>query len=911
MKKSTPKLKIKKPAPVFEKPLRADFKALFKGLSKGVGHAVVGKWEELGNDTVETLSAIGLATDPAELASLLIRRSITRSLFDLVGEIAAQYLTEIRAESEKLEAGLNYALFEQDIYLEKKFLDQPEKLPVITTLQPLLKAWLEVNGVPETASSAVVDRLPSYFVYALNQEWRRNASSYQPLIAALETPFSKAGEREWAWSTYASLLEKRIHESVFDEPFSLAQLYVPLNAYYLEESSAKGSGDATLRSHKYERRMAVSLEEELLHWLARSDPIDAVRVISGGPGSGKSSFARIFAVRVTRLNKTRVLFVPLHLIDATKDLIEEVGRFTRDEGILTQNPLDPESPESNLLIIFDGLDELASQGKAAAETARAFIREIERTVEKRNLSGPRLRILVSGRELVVQENESEFRRPKQILNLLPYFIPEDERTNHHYSRDSQLEYIDPKNLLKEDLREQWWKTYGALSGHKFSGLPQALKRNDLTEVTAQPLLNYLVALSYTRGKIDFTKDINLNLIYSDLVAAVYQRGYERKRTYGPIRHMTLDQFNRVLEEVGLAAWHGDGRSTTVREIEDHCRLSGVGKLLEAFQDGAKAGVTRLLAAFFFRQHGHRASGDPTFVFTHKSFGEYLTARRVIRATDRVVREIEKRQQSPDDGWDEKDALRHWSQICGPSAVSPYLHNFLLNETHIRDRDEMIRWQAKLAQLFSFVLRHSLPIEQMQLSAFREIFFRIRNSEEALLVLLNACARNTRTISMVEHSDPTAFGAWFKRIQGQRVSAESGLAARCLSFLNLEGVFLDIADLYYANLEGSNLSNVAAHLACFGGANFRGSNISGSRLWKANLANADFSGAKMLDANLNEADLTHSKIDPSQVGKFRMAGALLRGIQPPELQKRLMEESKRQTREPDDKPSRTRASLAKS
>ena len=106
-----------------------------------------------------------------------------------------------------------------------------------------------------------------------------------------------------------------------------------------------------------------------------------------------------------------MLFVPLHLIDPSKDLVDEVGRFVRDEGVLLQNPLDPESPEPNLLIIFDGLDELASQGKAAAETARAFVREVERTLEKRNLQGIKLRVLISGRELVVQEKNLSFAAP--------------------------------------------------------------------------------------------------------------------------------------------------------------------------------------------------------------------------------------------------------------------------------------------------------------------------------------------------------------------------------------------------------------------------------------------------------------------------------------------------------------------
>jgi hypothetical protein len=294
----------------------------------------------------------------------------------------------------------------------------------------------------------------------------------------------------------------------------------------------------------------------------------------------------------------------------------------------------------------------------------------------------------------VQENETEFRRPRQILTLLPYYQPEP-REHDKVTVSEREEYQDPNGLLKHDLRQDWWAKYGELTGRGYKGLPDELNREDLAEITAQPLLNYLVALSFTRDRLDFSKDINLNAIYADLLAAVHERGYEKHRVFGPIRHMRPEDFYRVLEEVGLAAWHGDGRTTTVREIEEHCRGSGLGTLLDVFQEGAKAGVTRLLAAFFFRQYGQRASGDPTFVFTHKSFGEYLTARRLVWAIERVNRELARRNESLDEGWDERDALKHWVQICGPSAISRYLYGFLLNEMKLRPIAQTGEWQTRL------------------------------------------------------------------------------------------------------------------------------------------------------------------------------------------------------------------------
>jgi hypothetical protein len=71
------------------------------------------------------------------------------------------------------------------------------------------------------------------------------------------------------------------------------------------------SDDVTLAG-RTRRQGVVSLEQEL----KRVAPVGfAARLHSrpqGGPGSGKSSFARIFAARLAEEGKHKVLFVPLH-----------------------------------------------------------------------------------------------------------------------------------------------------------------------------------------------------------------------------------------------------------------------------------------------------------------------------------------------------------------------------------------------------------------------------------------------------------------------------------------------------------------------------------------------------------------------------------------------------------------------
>lgn len=518
------------------------------------------------------------------------------------------------------------------------------------------------------------------------------------------------------------------------------------------------------------------------------------------------------------------------------------------------------------MIIFDGLDELASQGKAAAETAREFIREVERTVEKRNTNGVKLRVLFSGRELIVQQNESEFRRSRQILNLLPYFVTEKG-------------LVDPEKLMATDQRQQWWRQYGAATGCGYDGLPAALVREDLDEITSQPLLNYLVALSYTRGQVDFEKTVNLNEIYADLLAAVYARGYEKKRAYVAIRHMSFDEFALVLEEIGLAAWHGDGRTTTVREIEEHCRNSNIDRLLKAFKEGAEQGITRLLAAFFFRQYGRRvATGDPTFVFTHKSFGEYLAARRVARAMAKMARERQASEELPGEGWNEKQALAYWAEVCGPSAMSHYLYEFLLNELALRGVPDIARVQDVFTKLFSYVLRHGMPMEMLQLPSFAAAMRHARNAEEALLAALNSCAQRTRQISRIEHPDDRTFKGWLARIQAGR-NGEGVLVMRCLSYLSLPNLDLVAADLMYADFTASDLSDTyltratcsfavldeavmsrcVAHHADFAYSLFRRTKISDAEFRHAIMDVVDFGGAVIRRSSFRDAAFVDAAI----------------------------------------------------
>jgi len=861
---------------MFSRPLNLNFGELAKSLAKGIGHAITGRFEELPDDGIDALGAIGIDEYSSEsLTYKLLERSLQSSIYALIIDSKEQIDDDVDATQfiKILEAHIETT----DVNVD--FFETPNQFPVITATAMALAEWLMLNGVETHKAQTIAARLPGYFPLALHKEWQSAASKYEIIRTDLMSPFLNSVQREAAWDIYHASLNQRLDESLFGEPFGLRQIYIPLNSYYdtvLSKSEIQKNG-------RHKKRVVVKLIDELDLWLDSAKKDDAIRAISGGPGSGKSSFAKIYAAHIASQNKNKVLFVPLHYIDPTRDFIEEIGRFVRDEGILQANPLTKEGRSSDLLIILDGLDELSSQGRAAASTARNFVRSVQQTVDRLNMHSLNLRVIFSGREVVMQDSESEFRLPRQVLTILPYFSGTKADRDLDHS-----EYDDPMSLLDIDYRNIWWSNYSTLTGLMYEGIPPELDRSDLVEITSQPLLNYLLALSFCRGKLNFSAGVNLNQIYEDLVQAVYERGYENGRKPESIRQLDSEDFGLILEEIGLASWHGDGRTTTVSEIENYCRSGGFGEQLDAFQDGAKVGITSLLAAFFFRQHGNRPQGDPTFIFTHKSFGEYLAARRIVRSMLVIIDEMDRRETiGRGRGWSTTDALVYWAETSGPTALSENIHIFLRSEVMLLTKTQTLRAQSFFTVLLNHVLKFGMPIEKInKIKTFHDALHNSRNSEEALLAALNAAARANKAITKLDHPDATTFGSWFKRIQKQRSGPESCLAASCLSWLDLSYTNLDFADLYGADISYSNLSNVqgfriilseaTADHANFQDAIFTEGYLSYSSFISANFQNAILAKADFEDSNCVKANFMKADVNFATFEEAALRGALFRG-----------------------------------
>ncbi|MEZ5040305.1 MAG: pentapeptide repeat-containing protein [Saprospiraceae bacterium] len=798
------------------------------------------------------VDAFELKDDPSGLAYLLILKSMINSANNLAKENQHKFRIETKDldvlhdddDYVKFLNGMDDILENEELTINKNTLTNPRSLTqVLEPFQAYFIEWIQFFGIKKIEAEVLSHRLPTYFVFAFNDEWRQEAATYEILTRNLDTPATQAALEELEWMQYNSFLQQEVEKPVFDEHFSLRQIYIPLRAYFIREEKLKKEGF----EEKKKVKIPINLEAELDSWLKTANSKEAIKIISGGPGSGKSTFAKIWSARQAEEGTIRIIFVPLHFFDLQGDLVNSVSKFI-ELNIDIHVSYNPLRRDEKILLIFDGLDELTQQGEYAAEVARKFVLAIHQHNAYCNRDNKiKTLFLLLGRELIVQSTSSNFRQERQVLHLLPYFII-----------DREDDFEGDEKILQEDQRDIWWKNYGQLTGQNFPNMPEEIKNPSLDEITAQPLLNYLVALSKKRGKIVFSAETNLNEIYNDLIEGVQQRQYEGGREYKAIEGLKKDDFKRVLEEIAIAAWHGgDLRTTTVGRIQKHIERSGLQALLERFKEGAKSGITRLLTAFYFREYGIE-NGEQTFEFTHKSFGEYLTAARLVKLVSKIHQQVKLRQSDYDVGWDEKKALLTWLEVTGESPIDNYLLIFIRNEVKKQPVERLKEWQLTLSNLISFVLKNGLPILKHD-ETIKENWRVTRNAEEALLVILNSCAIQTKEISKINFPLDTSLGEWISKIQPQRLDGSNVIAFSCLSYLDINHQIFHLKDLFSVNLQGAKLQNAKLQNANLQYADLQNANLQNANLQGTNLQNADLQGAKLQNAKLQNTNLQNTNL----------------------------------------------------
>ena len=873
---------------VLVRPIKLDWRGLFKSVTRGtlaVGTAdptrSLGLIKDLGGHLVDTIASTELGREPDELAGGMLKRALIRAM----GTLLADYWDRIRFDDQAITTALkrvgdyvDEGLQLIDVPLDD-LLDRPREIAILPPFQRFLQRWLEACSLAEQNATTITARLPTYFLYALREEARN--PQYSALFGYIDGRYAEAWRRERTWRAYRDWFRRDLQIPLFGESFSLEQMFLWPRAYYIEH--AKSDERSSRRLHdfdesppkahsRHEHRHVVNLRMHLDRWMSTHDPSDTIRVISGDPGAGKSSFARMYAAHRMEQND-RVLFVPLHrLTNPSGATLHEIERFLEELDDAPKGALVGEHTEQTILLVLDGLDELSKQGTTGASIAKDFVEKTRTAVSSRNARELRLRVLLSGRPIAVQDIVNQVQEEKEpILHLLPLHLTVDEWRAPPESKG--YEYVGDTELLVHDQRQDWWKRFGTFGRGEHDGMPGELNSPQFVELTQQPLLNYLVALVYedfrAHGKV-LDPSISRNEIYERLLRRMLDRERREGRAQR-IRDLDHRTFARLLEEMALVGWHQGERVVSFEALESQCKDDQrLHRALTDFKESEGGRLTRLFTAFYFRRHGVQRGLHEHYEFTHKSFAEYLTARRMVGTLQTIDRRIQPTDDFDSDQWSHRHALLEWLKIFGPNPITLDLLPYLRAEVALREKAPRDRWQQTLVMLIGAALRQGMPCEQLGSGlAFREMAQQSRNAEEALLVMLDASAAITGARSKIDWPSPTAFGAWIKTLQRQRHDDNNVVTLHCLRRIDIRRQVALNLDLDGAILDGAILDG-----AKLDGAILNGARLYRTRLYGTSLDNARLNGANLDGASLSAASLYHASLHSATLNDARLDGALL-------------------------------------
>ena len=874
----------------------ADLRGLARHLGQAAIHgALLQDWPNVVTNLSKAAEAIQIKRSEGTLAWQLLLTGIGEALTELANEQPPTLINQADIDIITERVGREAA----DLVIPVDFLDRPWNLGPVTLAKKTLLTWLaSPAGTPPLQDLTNLSRrFDSALVLALRRIIRRDTAYYHPVLALRDDPTTPAWQLLEDWRLYrARLVAEFSAAPVFDESFALDQIYVPLNAWHW----VKHEPGTNMQPKRF--REVIRLTDDMLAWLRGERGSSRLRLVSGGPGSGKTSAMMALAAELVQGRNngrpTDVLLFPLQRFQWRTGIIESVAAtLNAYSDHMRHNPLDPKHlrhRDTPLLLIFDGLDELSASTEISEAISATFLRELSSALG--TWSDRLVWAVVTGRDAIFGNIEGPTSAlPGQRLHLLSFHV-----RDHEPGAPDRSDYHDPSHHLLTDNRIEAFQRFSTARGEPSDDLPDAYTNDDLHDVSAQPLLNYFL-LTNASDEVDG----NLPRIYGRLFERLHTRNRNvdnRPQDAGkPGAGLSQHLFDRVFEVMAVAAWRTGGtRAASWEEVlaeadrEDSYASPTMEKLRDVFDsqmmDRGARKPFRLAAAFYFRNE--KATGVE---FTHKSFCDFLYARRLAKALGAMA-----------DGLIlttavEPEMLSRWEALTAAQRMSPEIRRFLELELEATvDAKTLNQRHDVLTPLVERVFRDGWKVAGE--TTARRAEQRSSQMEEALFVGWHAMWRpleNRRYWRLGENTGNLLYRALARQgsahglqYRSEFVRSWSGadLSGADLSNLNLVnanlcGANLDEADLGgselgAADLRSASLKNANLEDAILNGANLEGADLRGAihshYLIEINLTGVNLEGAEILDANLERANLTGANLRGANLEGANLERANLTG-----------------------------------
>jgi uncharacterized protein YjbI with pentapeptide repeats len=884
---------VKQPREWFDKPIDFAIKEPLKAAVSAAGNAAVGNLPGAMTEAVKGLIDLfkGVKTDtPGEACFAMVLQAYQEALREYFTTHQPNRMNakDVKEENlNRLVEELKNTLADKE-YDARDALIKPRSFGMLKDLGVALEKWLKEARLNEGEVQGIVARIEGLYIKKFLEFSLKYTGIYQPfldLANQIDSPFFKADQIKGEWERYREELRQLPDEPIFAEAFGLRPIYIPLRAKLkIAEKDKVRKRKATILTGGSQWEW-VNLSAYLDSWvLGENSNLSNVQFISGGPGSGKSSFCKMWSAHLAEEHsEVYPIFVPLHRYRIEENLDKGVREFLNQNGFFNQVDFKLNGTDRQIILILDGLDELALSQGGMTQTLRDFIQSVLRLADNWKRAGNPVSVLISGREIAVEENERFFRDSAGWLKLLSYKIEENQT--------EKLKNLDELT----DQREDWWRKFQELRGQELAGFPDSLRSNEkLEKLSREPLLNYLLAISMEEG-LEINVETRTNDIYRGLIGSVYKRDYVGS-PLPDVKSFGEERFFQALEEIAVACLRRETRSATVEQIEKQFHRAGKEKLLEDYHKAGQTGssVKSLVVAFFF--HAAKSKeGKGAFEFTHKSFMEYLIARKIVKLAVLMDEEME-RNENPDTlgrGLNREMALVQWFELTGPSTLNREMIQFILEEASTLELEKAKAIQKRFAGFIGDASRENVPIvasaDKTGVENAREFGYLadlFRNGTTALFAIASGVSGVTNDLTKPDWLESGRFGTLLRKICPQMTSNEFVPILECLTNLdlslqnliwtNLFGVNLVGANLERANLEGANLVGANLEGANLGRVKLFEVNLVGANLKRANLEWANLEGANLFGANLEGANLEGANLLGANLGRANLLGANLFG-----------------------------------
>ncbi len=733
--------------------------------------------------------------------------------------------------------------------------------------------WLKELGFEKEDAEIFLKRVAINTSKHIFSRWLEQTNLIQSLINFNVSDFRESEKKYSGIDKYfKDIIEPLPNEGVFQENFTLRDIYVPLKGKAIIEDT--------------EGKYLFPLEDKVKKILLDPKKQDQVIFIQGGPGRGKSVFCKMFAHRVMR--ELHPIFTPILIklrdivkFDLSFDQI--ITNEIKEWGFADNRPWLSDD-NTQYLFILDGFDELRMEGRASGGI-QDFIRQVGIFQEKWQQSRRGHRIILTGRPLALQG-----------ISYLP----------------NNLEKI-KLEIMDDNLQNQWldnWQkvvdTDSTIAEKKTKAFKEFLQADNCpegvkNELAKEPLLLYLLAAMHRDGEIKIEKFQGLEKIQAKVL--VYESSLEwvlkekksnsetnsellqlRSEIIGLQNPKDFDFFmNRILTETGLCVIQSNVEYVKVNIIEarlekDDSKINTIEAPLkkdkskvaeivkQVIEKGSEKALNTALCVFYLKSSQIDKGGAVEFY--HKTFSEFLCAKRFKDAIEGWTLRIQKSSKKDKFLINDKQFAKEIYDLFGYGGLSVEIVEYLMELLKKSDEFKPLILFERLEEFFyqwadgEFINGEgeNLPMWKMkQLKRYspkKEKFLGVRQVDAYtglnVMILLLELHRYGKSQENLKEKLEFCPCAEDRRLLLGVIGYSSCLSNK--GFVDIVGKFTKCINLSNANLFNANLFN-----ANLFNANLSGSDLSHANLTKANLSNANLTGANFFNAYLFNANFLDTNL----------------------------------------------------